>query len=99
MSESISANAVWRYDYIDHYRLDESIIAAFLNAKWGDYYNYFIKARKFSFYASQTSIAEADLAQRRGDEFRFWVPRTLDDVGPPFIPCLSMGSSCLTLMM
>lgn len=59
MSESVSANAVWRYDYIDHYRLDESIIAAFLNAKWGDCYNYFIR--------------------RKGDEFRFWVPRTLDN--------------------
>ena len=23
----------------------------------------------------------ADLAQRRGDEFRFWVPRALNDVG------------------
>ena len=98
MSESVSANAAWRYDYIDHYRLDESIIAAFLNAKWGDYYNYYVKARKLSFDASQMSMAEADLAQRKGDEFRFWVPRTLDNVGPPFIPCLSKASSCLTLM-
>ena len=90
MSESVSANAVWRYDYIDQYRLDKSIIAAFLNAKWGDY-KYFIQARKFSFYASHMSMAEADLAQRKGDEFRFWVPRALDSVGPPFIPCPTKG--------
>ena len=25
--------------------------------------------------------AFTDLAQRMGDEFRFWVPRTLDEVG------------------
>ena len=86
MSEPVSANAVWRYDYIDHYRLDETIIATFLIAKWGKY-KYRVKARKFSFYASQMSMAEADLAQRKGDEFRFWVPRALDNVGPSFIPC------------
>lgn len=96
MPESVSANAAWRYDYIDQYRLDENIIATFLNAKWGNY-RYFIRARKFSFYASQMSMAEADLAQRMGDEFRFWVPRALDNVGPSFIPCSRKQCSRLTL--
>ena len=43
MPESVSANAVWQYDYIDHYRLDEKIIAGFLNEKWGGY-KYYVKA-------------------------------------------------------
>ncbi|KAF6229254.1 hypothetical protein HO133_007370 [Letharia lupina] len=57
MSESVSANAVWQYDYIDHYRLDENIIGGFLDRKWG-HYKYYVR--------------------RKGDEFRFWVPRALD---------------------
>lgn len=44
MSESVSANAKWQYDYIDHYRLDENIIEGFLNGKWGNY-RYFVQAR------------------------------------------------------
>lgn len=58
MSEPVSANADWQYDYIDHYRLDEKIISGFLGKKWGEY-KYYVK--------------------RKGDEFRFWVPRALDD--------------------
>lgn len=58
MPESVSANAKWLYDYIDHYRLNENIIDGFLYEKWGKY-KYCIK--------------------RRGDEFRFWVPRALND--------------------
>ena len=44
MPEAVPANAVWQYDYIDHYRLDEKIIAGFLKNKWGDY-KYYVKAR------------------------------------------------------
>lgn len=29
MSESVPADAVWQYDYLDHYRLDETIIDKF----------------------------------------------------------------------
>lgn len=58
MPESVPANAVWQYDYMDHYRLDEEIIRGFLNRTWGNY-KYFVK--------------------RKGDEFRFWVPRALDN--------------------
>ena len=39
------------------------------------------------------NIAEADLAQREGDEFRFWVPRALNNVGPPFDPMFEQGIS------
>lgn len=46
MPESVSANAAWQYDYIDHYRLDENIIDGFLYEKWGNY-KYCIKARGF----------------------------------------------------
>lgn len=46
MSESVSANAVWQYEYIDHYRLDANIIAGFLTQKWGNY-KYYVKARGF----------------------------------------------------
>lgn len=46
MPESVSANAVWRYDYIDHYRLDENIIDDFLCEKWGNY-KYYVKARGY----------------------------------------------------
>ena len=45
MAESVSANAVWQYDYIDHYRLDEKIIGGFLSEKWGKSYRYYVKAR------------------------------------------------------
>ncbi len=37
MSEPIPANAVWQYDYVDHYRLDEEIIDKYLREKWGNY--------------------------------------------------------------
>ena len=47
MSESVSANAVWQYDYIDHYRLDENIIRGFLDRTWGGNYRYYVKARAF----------------------------------------------------
>lgn len=58
MAESVSENASWQYDYIDHYRLDENIIVDFLEQKWGRY-RYYVR--------------------RMGDEFRFWVPRALND--------------------
>ena len=45
MAESVSANAKWQYDYIDHYRLDEKIIGGFLSEKWGKGYRYYVKAR------------------------------------------------------
>lgn len=44
MPESVPANAVWQYDYIDHYRLDKNIIGGFLDEKWGKY-KYYVKAR------------------------------------------------------
>ncbi|KAL8934994.1 MAG: hypothetical protein Q9211_004939 [Gyalolechia sp. 1 TL-2023] len=37
MAEPVSPGAKWRYDYIDHYRLDEKIIEDFLTEKWGAY--------------------------------------------------------------
>lgn len=37
MSESMPTDAVWQYDYIDHYRLDEDIIDRYLREKWGNY--------------------------------------------------------------
>ena len=46
MTELVFANAIWQYDYIDHYRLDEAIIGRFLYQKWGNY-KYFVKARAF----------------------------------------------------
>lgn len=76
MPESVPANAVWQYDYMDHYRLDEEIIRGFLNRTWGNY-KYFVKARGFMRVHGRST----DLAQRKGDEFRFWVPRALDNVG------------------
>lgn len=44
MPESVSANAEWQYDYIDHYRLDPTIIGNFLSGIWGNY-KYYVKAR------------------------------------------------------
>lgn len=44
MPESVSANANWQYDYIDHYRLDTKIIDEYLYGIWGDY-QYHVKAR------------------------------------------------------
>ena len=46
MAESVPANAVWQYDYIPHYRLDETVISGFLSQKWGKY-KYYVKARGF----------------------------------------------------
>lgn len=79
MTEPVPADAVWAYDYIDHYRLDEKIIGNFLETKWGRYM-YCVKARS----AQPTNLQvgrPADLAQREGDLFRFWVPRPLNEVG------------------
>jgi hypothetical protein len=45
MPESVSEDANWQYDYIDHYRLDEEIINSFLCRKWGEHYKYYVKAR------------------------------------------------------
>ncbi|KAI4185540.1 MAG: hypothetical protein LQ346_005878 [Caloplaca aetnensis] len=42
MSEPIPANAVWRWDYIDHYRLGVDIIDGYLREKWGNY-KYLVK--------------------------------------------------------
>ena len=55
MSESVFANAIWQYDYIDHYRLDETIIGRFLYQKWGNY-RYFVKARGFWEESNKTKV-------------------------------------------
>ena len=95
MPESVSANAKWQYEYIDHYRLDEKIINGFLSKKWGDY-KYYVKVRDC--HAPPCQCASTDLVQRMGDEFRFWVPRALDKVG--FIQFLECSRFImLTLLM
>lgn len=60
MPESVSPNAVWQYDYIDHYRLDENIIDGFLYEKWGNY-KYCIKA--CAFHASPRRTTNVVVAQ------------------------------------
>lgn len=47
MPEPVSKDASWRFDYIDHYRLDEEIIKSFLCRKWGECYQYYVKACGF----------------------------------------------------
>lgn len=37
MAESVSAASQWRFDYIDHYRLDKDIIDKFLKEVLGNY--------------------------------------------------------------
>lgn len=54
MAESVLEAAKWRYDYIDHYRLDEEIIGGFLKRKWGESYKYYVKARDVQ--ASQRTV-------------------------------------------
>ncbi|KAI4224016.1 MAG: hypothetical protein L6R36_004986 [Xanthoria steineri] len=48
------ANAVWQYDYIDYYRLDEKIIDQYLREKWG-LYKYHVKlvGDKYRFWVPQ----------------------------------------------
>lgn len=75
MAESLPANATWQWDYIDHYLLDQQIIGNFLCQKWGDY-KYFVTVCRFE----RVHELCTDMAQRRGDDFRFWVPRALSDV-------------------
>ncbi|KAL8649188.1 MAG: hypothetical protein Q9210_004552 [Variospora velana] len=44
-------NAVWQYDYIDHYRLDEDIIDRYLKEKWGNYkYHVKLSGDKYRFW-------------------------------------------------
>lgn len=40
--EAVSENARWRYDYVEHYRLNERIINDFLANIWGGGYQYFV---------------------------------------------------------
>lgn len=76
MPEVVASDAVWRYDYIEHYNLDKDIISAYLKTIWGNY--------KFFVEVSQVSGIEGfpqpDSSQRHGDDFRFWVPRRLKKV-------------------
>ncbi|KAG6989006.1 hypothetical protein G7Y79_00066g095240 [Physcia stellaris] len=37
MPETVASDAVWRYDYIEHYNLDKDIISAYLKTIWGNY--------------------------------------------------------------
>ena len=46
MPEHISANVQWRYDYVEHYNLDEEIISKYLKTIWGNY-KYFVEASLF----------------------------------------------------
>ncbi|KAL8919648.1 MAG: hypothetical protein Q9208_006680 [Pyrenodesmia sp. 3 TL-2023] len=51
MSDSMPSNAVWQYDYIDHYRLDEDIIDGYLRGKWGNYkYHVKLSGDKYRFW-------------------------------------------------
>ena len=43
MPEHFSASAQWRYDYVEHYNLDEEIISKYLKTIWGNY-KYFVEA-------------------------------------------------------
>ena len=45
--ESVAPNASWQWDYIDHYRLDDTIIDGFLKKIWGEYM-YHVKVSEFS---------------------------------------------------
>ena len=78
MPDPLPANAEWQYDYIDHYRLDVNIIDSFLCGKWGNY-KWNVKAGGCQ--GKSMDDLCTDLAQRKGDEFKFWVPRALDKVG------------------
>ena len=55
MPESISPNAVWDYDYVDHYRLNKDIINAFLTRKWGNY-KYYIKVNAIPSLVTSRSL-------------------------------------------
>ena len=37
MTDPMPAHAVWQYNFIDYYRLDEKIIDQYLREKWGAY--------------------------------------------------------------
>lgn len=77
MSDPMPANAVWQYDYIDQYRLDEKIIDKYLREKWGDY-KYHVKVTCTFPIGSGASLI--DLRQLVGDKYRFWVPKRLNKV-------------------
>lgn len=54
MSDPMPANAVWQYDYIDQYRLDEKIVDKYPREKWVDYkYHVKVIAPSTSFQARQ----------------------------------------------
>ncbi|KAL8792767.1 MAG: hypothetical protein Q9195_004654 [Heterodermia aff. obscurata] len=42
MLEKVAANKQWKYDYIDHYDLNEMIIGGYLREIWGNY-KYFVE--------------------------------------------------------
>ncbi|KAI4119137.1 MAG: hypothetical protein LQ338_007320 [Usnochroma carphineum] len=66
MPESISANAVWQYDYIDHYRLSEDIIDNFLREKWGRFRYYVrLEGEKYRFWVPR-ALDEASITSFPG---------------------------------
>ena len=79
MPEEVASDARWRYDYCPEYNLDKDIINTYLKSIWGNY-KYFVEVSP----ASWRDMFRDDclnFLQRRGDDFRFWVPRELSRVG------------------
>ena len=77
MSDPMPANAVWQYDYIDYYRLDEKIIDQYLREKWGAY-KYHVKV--ICTFQMGPGAWLNDSRQLVGDKYRFWVPQKLSKV-------------------
>lgn len=77
MTDPMPANAVWQYDYIDYYRLDEKIIDQYLREKWG-LYKYHVKV--ICTFQMGPGAWLTDSRQLVGDKYRFWVPQKLGKV-------------------
>lgn len=77
MTDPMPVDAVWLYDYIDHYNLDEEIIGKHLREKWGAY-TYYVEV--ICTFQIGSGAWLNDSRQRRDDQYRFWVPRKLSNV-------------------
>ncbi|KAL8706254.1 MAG: hypothetical protein Q9201_000691 [Fulgogasparrea decipioides] len=67
----------WVFDYIPHYRLNPNIITNFLKTKWNDYDEFFVEASTLRPVICSLPPTQAELSQKVGNQYQFWVPRKL----------------------
>ena len=88
MPEPVDPSRPWKYDYIGHYDLNVTMIETYLKTIWGNY-KYYVEVDQRAIGSLARYLSNSE--QRRGDDFRFWVPRKLKTVSHrPIQRCFAM---------